>query len=170
MRNAPLAASAVTTIEHILASHNRRADAITDAIMRAAGWSLVSTLRVDLTNLAAAESTRSVIDSAIVTAWPATVRLTCDEAAGVLSLWRHPNPPPANPDAAPFPTPRDLEYALHVLHAVGTARADRANDEIAELSAGATAHGEIALLERQGMEDQIAFEHVVAALRAAACG
>ena len=170
MRNATPAVSAVMSIEHFLAGLNRRTEVHTDSIMRAAGWCLVSTLRVDLTDPAAAESARSVIDSAIVAAWPATVRLTCAEAACVLSLWHHPNPLPANPDAAPFPTSLDLEYALHVLNAVGAARADRANDEIAGLSDGAAGRQAISILERQVMDDQIAFEHVVAALRAFARG
>jgi hypothetical protein len=162
----PLAGSPLMSSGIFLARLARTADAVPDALMLAAGWTLARSTHVDYAHPAAIATTRSIVDQTILDAWPETVRLTFDEPQAVLAIWRHPNPPPANPTAAPFPTLADAEHALRVLQAVGAARADAKNDQIACAAANATSLADVAALEREIQSDQVHFEAVADALRA----
>ena len=164
----PLAGSPVTSSDTFLACLARTADVVPDVLMLAAGWTLARSIHVDYAHPDAIATTRAIIDQAILDAWPETVRLTFDEPQAGLAIWRHPNPPPANPTAAPFPTRADAEHALRVVQAVGAARADRLSDEIACLTANAASPATVAVLEQEMQSDQVHFEAVADALRAIA--
>ena len=164
----PLVGAPAMTSPTFLARLARTVDIVPDGLMLAAGWTLARSIHVDYAHPAAIATTRAIVDQIILDAWPDTVRLTFDEPHAVLAIWRHPNPPPANPTGAPFPTLADAAHALRVVQAVGFARADTLSDAIARLTANASPPAAIAALEAQIQSDQVHFETVAAALRAVA--
>lgn len=142
----------------LLRTLGRPADAVPPDIMQAAGWSFLATFRfagVETPDVAALGAS---IDKAILAVWPDTVRMTCDQQAESLSLWRHPKPLPLTEE--PFPSRLDVDHALRVLHAVGIARGARLSDERTSAIAHGDPEPEIVRLTDALNGEQALFEHL----------
>lgn len=164
MRFLPPTIQVDASFERLLERVGRRVDHVPEGLMSASGWTIDRRVQFDGADGAGIARVRKSIDAAILKAWPAMVRLTCNGETLTILVWRHPETLVDASATAPFPKRIDVEHALRTLRAVGFARANFAHDQLSRLTSGDAGNDTVARVQRAVDEDQLCFEHVARAL------